>query len=94
MNGLTKRLMINKLRNLNAEEVLNYAQQYNISITPKQAASITAHLSTTDYDPTQAKDRAKMIKKLAQLTDLNTAKACQQLFQKLIKEYGLEHYFQ
>ncbi|UOQ47432.1 DUF2624 domain-containing protein [Gracilibacillus caseinilyticus] len=94
MNGLTKRLMMNKLKNLDTNEVLKYARQYNISISPEQATSITAHLNTSNYDPTKAEDRTRMIKKLAQLTDLKTAKACQQLFQQLIKEYGLEHYFQ
>ncbi len=93
MNGLTKRIMINKLKQLTASEVFEYAQKYHLSISKTQAQAIANHLKNSTYDPTDAEDRTKMLKKLAQITNMETAKACQQLFQKLIKEYRVEHHF-
>ncbi|MGP4042423.1 DUF2624 family protein [Gracilibacillus sp. D59] len=94
MNGLTKRIIISKLKKISAREIMEYASKYHISITKDQAKLISSHLQSTTYDPTIAEDRAKMLKKLAQITDIKTAKACQQLFHKMIKDYGVEDYFQ
>ncbi|QGH34949.1 DUF2624 family protein [Gracilibacillus salitolerans] len=93
MNGLTKRIIISKLKNISAKEITEYAHKYHISVTEDQAKLISSHLQRSSYDPTIAEDRAQMLKKLAQITDIKTAKACQQLFHKMIKEYGVENYF-
>ncbi|WP_208585926.1 DUF2624 family protein [Gracilibacillus suaedae] len=93
MNGLTKHIMLSKLRKISAKEITEYAKKYHISITEDQARLISSHLKSSSYDPTNAEDRAQMLRKLAQITDIKTAKACQQLFYKLIKEFGVEDYF-
>ncbi|SFL81730.1 Protein of unknown function [Gracilibacillus orientalis] len=93
MNGLTKRIMVSKLKKISTKEITEYANKYRISITEEQAKLISGHLKRSSYDPLIAEDRAQMLKKLAQITDIKTAKACQQLFHKLIKEYGVEDYF-
>ncbi|SER17356.1 Protein of unknown function [Gracilibacillus ureilyticus] len=94
MNGFKKMILLRKLQSIEAETLYNYAQQYNISITKNQAAEISQHLKNHQYDPTKANDRTKMLKKLAQITDLKTAQKCHHLFQKLIKDYGLEDMFE
>lgn len=93
MANIIKSMMLKKLKNITAEEILHYANAYQISISNEQAKAIANHLKKYEYDPTDAGDRAKMLKKLAQITDLKTAKACQKLFYKLIKEYNIEHLF-
>ncbi|MDX8045968.1 DUF2624 family protein [Gracilibacillus sp. S3-1-1] len=93
MNGIAKHFIKGKLRSLNASDIVEYAHQYNISISDNQANQIADHLKKSKYDPTNADDRMQMLRKLAQITDAKTAKSCQQLFNKLIKEYGVEHYF-
>ncbi|GAE91179.1 hypothetical protein JCM21714_120 [Gracilibacillus boraciitolerans JCM 21714] len=93
MNEFTKRIMMNKLKELTAKEVLEYSQKFHLTISKTQAQAITNHLKNSKFDPTISEDRVKMFKKLAKITDMETANACQQLFQKLIKEYRIEHYF-
>ncbi|MGN8645498.1 DUF2624 family protein [Gracilibacillus sp. HCP3S3_G5_1] len=93
MNGISKRIIISKLKKISANEIIEYANKYNITVNEHQARLISSHLQRNRYDPTNAEDRAQMLRKLAQITDIKTAKACQQLFNKLIKEYGLESYF-
>ncbi|WP_163581178.1 DUF2624 family protein [Gracilibacillus saliphilus] len=93
MNGLTKQIMLSKMRKISAKEITSYAKKYHIAITEDQAKLISDHLKRSNYDPTNPEDRAQMLRKLAQITDIKTAKACQQLFHKLIKEYGVEDYF-
>ncbi|ENH97488.1 hypothetical protein J416_05738 [Gracilibacillus halophilus YIM-C55.5] len=93
MDGITKHLIQKKLSSLTDNEILKYAQKYNIPLQPKQANLIVQQLQSNRYNPLDANDRAQMFKKLAQITDINTAKACQKLFNELIREYGFEHLF-
>ncbi|WP_240468748.1 DUF2624 family protein [Gracilibacillus sp. YIM 98692] len=93
MNGFSKKLVQKKLQQLTADQLYQYAHQYNISINKQQAQVITNQLKSNHYDPTSAEDRAKMFKKLAQITDIQTAQTCQKLFQQLIKDYGVEDLF-
>ncbi|KAB8128613.1 DUF2624 family protein [Gracilibacillus oryzae] len=94
MNGFKKMILLRKLQSLDPVTLYNYAKQYEIPLTKEQAEKISQHLKNNSYDPTRASDRTQMLKKLAQITDLKTAQKCQQIFQKLIKEYGIEDMFQ
>lgn len=93
MSNIIKNMMLKKLKNITAEEIIHYSKAYHISVSNQQARAIADHLKKHEYDPTDAGDRAKMVKKLAQITDLKTAQACQKLFYKLIKDYHIEHLF-
>ncbi|GAB2573239.1 DUF2624 family protein [Gracilibacillus alcaliphilus] len=93
MNMFTKKMIAYKLRNLTAKEIKEKANEYKIAISNNQAAAIAKHLKQNNYDPTNAQDRAIMLRKLAEITDVKTAQACQALFKKLIKEYNVEHLF-
>lgn len=90
---MIKQLMLKKLKSLTAEEIITYANEYQLSISYQQADDIANHLKKHNYDPTNAADRTNMIKKLAQITDVKTAQACQKLFRSLVKEYQMEHLF-
>ncbi|MFC4404199.1 DUF2624 family protein [Gracilibacillus xinjiangensis] len=94
MNGFKKMILLRKLQSIDADTLYHYAKQYGITISTDQAEKISDHLKNNNYDPTKTNDRMKMLKKLAEITDLKTAQKCQQLFQKLIKEYGLEDMFE
>lgn len=82
-----------KIKNLSVSELLDYAQQYQISITTAQANHIVQFLQSTNLNPLLQTDRMKMFRALAEITDLNTAKQTQRLFNELIKQYGVEEWF-
>lgn len=90
---MIKQVIKQKLQTLTVEELLSYASNYNVSITPKQAEQIVSFLKTTDLNPLDEKDRMKAMKKLAQITDPKTAQKVNQIFQGIIKENGLSHWF-
>ncbi|WP_186575767.1 DUF2624 domain-containing protein [Aquibacillus kalidii] len=93
MNSFIKGMINKKLKNVNPKELLEYSKQYQIPISEKQANQISSYLSNTNLDPLSEQDRMKLFKKLAQLTDLKTAQQAQKLFNKLIKEHGVESWF-
>ncbi|MFC4388512.1 DUF2624 family protein [Gracilibacillus marinus] len=93
MNSFKKMIMIRKLQTIQPSILLQYAKKYDIPISSQQAEIICEHLKENMYDPTKVSDRTAMLKKLAQITDMQTAKRCNQLFQQLIKQYGVENMF-
>ncbi|MFB1050796.1 DUF2624 family protein [Paraliobacillus sp. JSM ZJ581] len=93
MQPFIKQIIEKKLKNLSSVELLDYAEQYQISITAEQANHIVQFLQSTHLNPLLQSDRMKMFRTLAQITDLNTAKQTQRLFNQLIKQYGVEEWF-
>ncbi|MRH43104.1 DUF2624 family protein [Aquibacillus halophilus] len=93
MSNFANQLLLKKLRNVSAKELITHGNEYGISLTNKQAEDIASYLSKTSLNPINEKDRMKMFKKLAQITDIKTAQKAQKLFGKLIKQYGVESWF-
>ncbi|HLR61148.1 MAG TPA: DUF2624 domain-containing protein [Lentibacillus sp.] len=93
MSTFMKQLITKKLKQLSSDELLDYAKQYNFSISRKQAEDITAYLKQHPIDPFDPTYRARMFKELARITDKQTANKAQTLFQGIIKSYGLEGFF-
>ncbi|MCT2537580.1 DUF2624 domain-containing protein [Aquibacillus koreensis] len=93
MNNIMKKTILKRLKQISVEDLLTYSKEYGITINKTQAEKITSYMSTTKLDPFEEKDRLTLYKKLAQLTDLQTAQKAQQLFNKLIKQYGVESWF-
>ncbi|WP_407268406.1 DUF2624 family protein [Radiobacillus sp. PE A8.2] len=94
MNKIVHQMIVKKIKNLSSEEILTYSKQYDISINKQQAQAISSYVKKVELDPIIQADRMKMFKKLAQITDLDTAKKAQKLFNQLIKQYGVESWFQ
>ncbi|GGM31416.1 hypothetical protein GCM10011351_16940 [Paraliobacillus quinghaiensis] len=93
MQPFVQQMIEKKIKNLSSSELLNYAQQYQINLTRTQANEIVTFLRSTDLNPLEQADRVKLLKKLAQITDLKTAQQAQQLFNQIIKQYGVESWF-
>jgi len=93
MKNMIKQVIKQKLQTLTVDELLTYANEYQVTITPKQAEQIIAFLKQTDLNPLDNQDRMKALKKLAQITDPKTAQKVNQIFQGIIKENGLSHWF-
>ncbi|KGX85329.1 DUF2624 domain-containing protein [Pontibacillus marinus] len=93
MKNMIKQVVKQKLKTLTVDELISYANTYNVSITPKQGEQIIAFLKETDLNPLDEQDRMKALKKLAQITDPQTAQKVNKIFHGIIKENGLSHWF-
>ncbi|MFC3039078.1 DUF2624 family protein [Virgibacillus xinjiangensis] len=93
MSQFLAQLIRSKLRQLTAREIEHYGRQYGFPVDTVQAQQIADYLRNQTYDPLQSKDRQRMWKELARITDDATAQKAQRLFQELIRSYGVEHLF-
>ncbi|WP_174613828.1 DUF2624 domain-containing protein [Virgibacillus ihumii] len=93
MTNFIKELIMNKLKQLSAKELLHYSKQYGFSISYNQAKQIESYLKQNKVDPFSETGRKKLYKDLTQITDQSTAQKAQRLFEKMIQEHGLEYLF-
>lgn len=93
MSFLIKKIISNKISQLSPEEILTYGSQYGFSITKKQAKAIVQYVKTHDIDLFSADNRAKILQDLAKMTDRDTAKKAQKLFNEIVQSYGMESWF-
>ncbi|MFC0522587.1 DUF2624 domain-containing protein [Pontibacillus salicampi] len=93
MKNMIKQVVHQKLKNITAEDLIAYGKEYEIQLTKDQAKAIVAYLKQTDLNPLEEKDRLKALKKLAQITDPKTAQKVNRIFQQMIKDNGLSHWF-
>jgi hypothetical protein len=91
MSIFIKEFVSKKLKHVSAEELLHYGKEYGFSISKTEAEQITDYLKNNSVDPFHSDGRRKMLKELARITDVKTAKKAQKLFHQIIKSYGLEH---
>ncbi|MFB4166492.1 DUF2624 domain-containing protein [Virgibacillus sp. JSM 102003] len=93
MSKLIKDLAIKKMKQLSPEELLHYSDQNGIYITRIQAKQIISYLQNHSVDPFNESGRHRMLQELSRITDQETAKKSEKLFQQLIRTYGLDHLF-
>ncbi|TCT26992.1 uncharacterized protein DUF2624 [Melghiribacillus thermohalophilus] len=89
--SIIKQMVQQKLQNLSVRELLYYAEAYDFHITKKQAEDIISFLKSTRLDPFNERDRLKMLRKIASVTDKKTAQKVYRLFKSLAKQYGVEY---
>jgi len=94
MSAFIKQMVKNKLKQVTPDELLYYGKQYGFSLSKHQAVQITNYLSEQSLDPFREKDLHRMLRELAVITDVQTAKKANKLLNELIKSYGLEHLFE
>lgn len=86
-------MILKKLKQISTEDLLYYSEQYDISLSRKQAAQISAYLQKADFDPFNEEDRMMLFKRLAKITNVETAQKTNRLFKQLTKEYGIDSWF-
>ncbi|WP_010097015.1 DUF2624 domain-containing protein [Ornithinibacillus scapharcae] len=91
MSLFIKQIILNKMRQITPEDVYSNANQYGFTITKNQAVEISNYVRKNRVNPFNKRDREKMLYDLSQITDQETAMKANQLFNELIKSYGLEH---
>ncbi|MFS0672829.1 DUF2624 domain-containing protein [Ornithinibacillus sp. 179-J 7C1 HS] len=93
MSIFIKQIILNKMRQITPEDVIEYSGQYGFSISRQQATDIATYVRTKRLNPFESKEREKMLQDLSEITDRQTALKANKLFHELIKSYGLEHLF-
>lgn len=94
MSIFIKEMIKNKLRNISVDELLHYSKQYGFQLSDKQAREITGYLRNNSPDPFNKASRDVMFQQLTIITDKETAKKAQNLFDEIIRSYGLQHLFE
>jgi hypothetical protein len=93
MSIFIKQIILNKMKQITPDDVFHYSQEYGFSISRQQAQEISNYVRKNRVNPFERTEREKMLKDLSEITDRETALKANQLFQELIKSYGLEHLF-
>lgn len=93
MSQFIKGLITKKISELTPRELLYYAEQYDFSLTQEEAHNITTYIKSHPLDPFNSNDRMKMLQELTRMTNADTAKKAQKLFNELIQSYGLGYLF-
>ena len=74
-----------KVSNITAEELLKYGAQFQITITKPQAEKIAKHLRGKNINIFNDAERSKLIKEIAKIAGVDTAKKVNQLFIQFTK---------
>jgi hypothetical protein len=93
MSIFIKQMIINKMRQITTNDVLNYSKKYGFSINKEQAQAISNYVRKKRVNPFDKREREKMLQDLTDITDRGTALKANKLFHELIKSHGLEHLF-
>lgn len=80
-----QKIIIQRLNQATSKEILNYADQYGISLTAKQAKDVAALLHGKKVNIFDEKERANLLKKIESITSASTAKKVNELFNQLIR---------
>lgn len=94
MSFFFKEIVNNRIKQLRVDEVLHYAQVYGFSLSRSEAANILHYIQTNDVDIFSKAAVNDAYKKIAEITDVETADKAKQLFEQMIKSYGLQDFFQ
>ncbi|SET63230.1 Protein of unknown function [Salinibacillus kushneri] len=93
MKQIIRQIVREKLANLTPTDLIHYGKQYGFTLTNNEANQLVRYIKNSSFDPFNEQDRLKLLKKIAQLKDEQTAQKANRLFQDLIKKYGVDHLF-
>ena len=74
-----------KISSITADELLKYANQFQISISNQHASQIANFLSGKNVNIFNSGERAKLIKEIAKIAGADTAKEINRLFLQFTK---------
>ncbi|BCB04845.1 DUF2624 domain-containing protein [Bacillus sp. KH172YL63] len=82
---LLQNVINHKINSITNDELLKYARQYNISLTPQQTSSIVASVRGKNINIFNDAERSRLVKNLARVIGPAKAKEINQLFLQLIR---------
>lgn len=74
-----------KINTITAEELLKYADQFNIEINRQQAAKIAAYLRGKNINIFDTAQRAQIVREIAKVAGPETAREVNKLFTQFTK---------
>ncbi|MRG86612.1 DUF2624 domain-containing protein [Salinibacillus xinjiangensis] len=93
MKKMIRQMVRDKFASLTTKDLIKHGKQYNFHLTHDQADKILAYVRKNSLDPFSERDRFKLLKKIAQVTDEKTAQKANKLFQNMVQSYGIDHLF-
>ncbi|KAB2493567.1 DUF2624 domain-containing protein [Priestia endophytica] len=82
--GIFKQIVNNKINRMSEKELMQYSKKYDVSLTNTQAATLVNIMKEKKVDIFNVEERKELIKKIARVTDQQTARKINQLIQELI----------
>lgn len=83
--SLFENIINHKISTITAEELLKYAKQFQISITQSEAAQIASYLRGTSVNIFNDVERGKLVKEIAKIAGVDTAREVNRLFLQFAK---------
>jgi len=74
-----------KINTITPDELLKYADQFKISITAKEASQIANYLKGKKVNIFNDEERSQLIRELAKITNMKTAKEVNRLLSSFTK---------
>ncbi|MFY2250162.1 DUF2624 domain-containing protein [Priestia megaterium] len=81
---IVQQIVNKKVNNITPKELLKYSKQYNIPITDQQAHTLVSVIRHQPVNIYNLEERRNLIKQIAQVTDRETARRVNELFQQLM----------
>lgn len=83
--SLFENIINHKISTITADELLKYANQFQISITQPEAVQIAAYLRGTRVNIFNDVERKKLVKEIAKIAGVDTAREVNRLFLQFTK---------
>jgi hypothetical protein len=83
--NIFENIINHKISSITADELLKYANQFQISISNQHASQIANFLSGKNINIFNSGERAKLIKEIAKIAGADTAKEVNRLFLQFTK---------
>ncbi|WP_462412239.1 DUF2624 domain-containing protein [Neobacillus sp. Marseille-QA0830] len=84
--NIFENIINHKINTITAEELLKYADQFNITVTRKQAVKIVEYLKGKKINLFDDAERARLIREIAKAAGPETAREVNKLFNGLVKK--------
>jgi Protein of unknown function (DUF2624) len=83
--NIFQNIINHKINTITAGELLTYANQYQISISSKEASQIANYVKGKKVNIFNDGERSQLIKELAKITNIHTAKEVNRLLSSFTK---------
>ncbi|WP_307342928.1 DUF2624 domain-containing protein [Metabacillus malikii] len=82
---LFQKIVNQKLNNISVDELLQYANQFNVTITREQAKKVVTLLNGQNINIFNPNERKHLLSQIAQVTTPNVAKQVNEIFNKFTR---------
>ncbi|KOO43895.1 DUF2624 domain-containing protein [Priestia koreensis] len=80
-----QQIINNKVNNISVKELLSFSKQYKVHLTEDQARKLVGIIRERPIDIYNTADRQDLLKKVARVTNYETAQKVQELFDQIAR---------